>query len=116
MNQKNEHQFLQAKPVWLKGRETEKNLILGFRKCFDKPQAKEVVVKIAAATIYRAFLNGQFLGCGPARAAHGFYRIDEWNLANKLKKGINVLAIEVAGYNANSYYLHYSQQLQLPAH
>ena len=51
------------------------------------------------------FLNGQFLGHGPARGPHGFFRVDEWDVTAKLQPGINVVAFEVAGYNANSYSL-----------
>ena len=48
---------------------------------------------------------GQFVGLGPARGPHGYYRVDVWNLRQQLRPGANVIAIEVAGYNANSYYL-----------
>ncbi len=94
-----------AKPVWAKGRQKEMNMTMGFRTEFEKPQSSPVVLRVAASTIYRVWLNGSFLGHGPARAAHGFYRVDEWNISDKLAAGKNLLAIEVAGYNANSYYL-----------
>jgi alpha-L-rhamnosidase len=99
--------FLSAKPVWPKGRETEMNLLVGFRAVIDAPEAAqpEAVLRVAASTIYRAWLNGEFLGHGPARGPHGFFRIDQWPLAGKLKPGKNLVAIEVAGYNCNSYYL-----------
>jgi alpha-L-rhamnosidase len=98
-------QFLEAKPVWIKDREKEKNLSLGFRACFNQSTSAEVTIKIAASTIYGVFLNGQFVGHGPARAAHGFYRIDEWPLTDKMQVGENIIAVEVVGYNVNSYYL-----------
>ena len=66
---------------------------------------EKVVLRVAAATIYRAWLNGHFLGCGPARGPHGYFRVDQWDLGGKLQPGKNVIALEVAGYNANSYYL-----------
>ena len=97
--------FQSAQPVWPAGRETEMNLQVGFRATFDAPKAERTVLRVAATTIYRAWLNGEFLGWGPARAAHGFYRVDEWDLTKKLRPGKNLVAIEVAGYNANSYYL-----------
>ena len=99
--------FRSAKPVWPKGRETEMNLTVGFRAVIEAPadQGQEVVLRVAASTIYRAWLNGEFLGCGPARGPHGNYRVDEWKLTGKLKPGKNLVAIEVAGYNCNSYYL-----------
>lgn len=62
------------------------------------------MLRVAASSIYRIYLNGQFIGHGPARGPHGYYRIDEWGLVNSLSKR-NVLAIEVSGYNVNSYYL-----------
>lgn len=97
--------FLTAQPVWAAGRETEKNLTLGFRATFTAPPGEKVMLHAAGATLYRIFLNGQFVGHGPARGPHGFYRVDEIDLSRRLQAGRNVLAIEVAGYNANSYYL-----------
>ncbi len=64
-----------------------------------------MLLRATGATLYRVFLNGQFLGHGPARGPHGFFRVDEWDLTAKLQPGENVVAFEVAGYNANSYYL-----------
>jgi alpha-L-rhamnosidase len=97
--------FISAKPIWPTGRDTEMNLSVGFRAVVEKPDAKPVVLRLAASTIYRVTLNGEFIGHGPARAAHGFYRVDDWDLTDKLASGKNVMAIEVAGYNSNSYYL-----------
>ena len=50
-----------------------------------------------------ATINGQFVGHGPARGPHGYYRVDEWDLTGKLSRARNVVALEVAGYNVNSY-------------
>lgn len=96
--------FRSAKPIWPKGRETEMNLEVGFRGKVPATQEK-VTLRVAASSIYRATVNGQFLGHGPARGPHGFYRVDEWDLTGKLPGGENVVAVEVAGYNSNSYYL-----------
>ena len=96
--------FDSAHPIWPEGRETEKNLFVGFRAVFDCPEQQDPQLRIAASSLYRVYLNGQFIGHGPARGPHGYYRIDEWPLGNCLSKR-NVLAIEVAGYNVNSFYL-----------
>lgn len=96
--------FASAKPVWLEGREKEKNLFVGFRATVDGTAAENAVVRLTGATICRLFVNGEHLGYGPARGPHGFYRVDEWPLKGHCKPGPNVIAIEVAGYNANSYY------------
>lgn len=102
--------FQTAKPIWPKGRETEMNLSVGFAAEWQQPAAGQgtdakTVLRVAASTIYRAYLNGAFLGCGPARGPHGYYRVDQWDLNGKLRPGKNIVAIEVAGYNSNSYYL-----------
>ena len=96
--------FVAAKPLWPKGRETEKNITVGFRASFNAPARDKVLLRATGSSIYRVFLNGQFLAHGPARGPHGFFRVDEWDLTDKLKPGANVVAFEVAGYNANSYY------------
>lgn len=96
--------FQAAKPVWVRGRETEMNLPAGFRAIFERPGAA-VRVRIAASSLYRLFVNGEFRAHGPARGPHGYYRVDEWNISPLLKPGRNVVAIEVAGYNVNSYYV-----------
>ena len=97
--------FRAAKPVWPAGRDRELNLTVGFRAVVRQPAAGPTLLRLAGATLYRVFVNGEFAGHGPARAAHGFYRVDEIDLTPRLRPGDNVIAIEVAGYNANSYYL-----------
>jgi alpha-L-rhamnosidase len=97
--------FDSAKPIWLKGREKEMNLFVGFRATFDHPIKDEATLRIAAATVYRVWVNGEFLACGPARGPHGYYRIDSFDISKMLKPGKNLVAIEVAGYNSNSYAL-----------
>jgi alpha-L-rhamnosidase len=81
-----------AQPVWTAGREKEMNLTLGFRAVFNtKTNAKTIpstpktaTLKIAASTLYRVFLNGQFVGSGPARAAHGYFRVDKYDISQYL--------------------------------
>lgn len=93
-----------ALPVWAEGRQTEMNLTLGFRGVFQARKSQNFSLKITASTLYRVFLNGEFLGYGPARAGHGYYRVDEYDLSQKVQKGENIVAIEVAGYNINTFY------------
>lgn len=95
--------FETAKPIWPEGREKEKNLTVYFVASVAKPAGGRIVLRLTASTVYRAFLNGEFLGHGPARAAHGYFRVDEWDLTDRLRLAGNEIAIEVAGYNVNSY-------------
>jgi len=97
--------FVSAKPIWPKGRETEKNLFVGFRANFKTSGQGNVLLRATGATAYRVYLNGRFLAHGPARGPHGFFRVDEWDLTDQLQPGANVVAFEVAGYNVNSYSL-----------
>ncbi len=96
--------FESARPVWPTGRETEKNLFVGFRAVFESSGQDTPVLRITASSLYRVYLNGVFIGHGPARGPHGYCRIDEWPLREHLRER-NTLAVEVAGYNVNSYYL-----------
>jgi alpha-L-rhamnosidase len=90
--------------VWAAGREKEMNLNLGFRGIFQIKNEQNVTLKISASTIYRVFVNGEFVGSGPARAAHNYFRIDEYNIDKQVRNGENIIAVEVAGYNINTYY------------
>jgi alpha-L-rhamnosidase len=96
--------FASARPVWVTDRQMEKNLFVGFRAIFDSPAQGRPMLRITASSLYRVSLNGQFVGHGPARGPHGYCRVDEWPL-DGCRAGRNVVAVEVAGYNVNSYYL-----------
>lgn len=97
--------FAQAKPVWAESRETEKNLTLYFREQFSSYFASTAYVKLTASCDYRLKVNGEFVAHGPSVAAHDFYRIDCYDIKPYLKFGTNIVALEVAGYNDDNYYL-----------
>ncbi|MCK5729439.1 MAG: hypothetical protein KAH68_00105 [Draconibacterium sp.] len=94
-----------AKPIWPLGQQFEKNLSIRFQAEFEILDSENATLKVAGSSLYRIYLNDEFIAYGPARAAHGFYRVDEVNITKKLIAGTNYLTIEVAGYNINSYYL-----------
>ncbi len=122
--------FRVAVPVWLTGLEREMNVFAGFKAVFSGNPGEAYTLRIAASSIYRCWVNGKFIGHGPAAAAHGYYRIDEWALKGEAdiancehgaaadtgnsdgtaRKNAGddrrrmVVAIEVAGYNVNSFY------------
>jgi alpha-L-rhamnosidase len=101
--------FSTALPIWPEAMERQLNIFTGFRaefKVADDPMQmpeSKVVLRIAASSFYRVYLNGHFVARGPARGPHGFYRVDEWELEKNLIPGNNLLAVEVAGFNANGY-------------
>ncbi len=98
-----EYEFVSAVPVWEKGRAGEMNVSLVFRG--KLPRTDNANIHIAASSRYQIFVNGEFFAAGPARAAHGFYRVDAIDLAPKLTANENTVAIIAAGYNSNSFYL-----------
>lgn len=94
--------FKNAVPVFLKGKEKEKNYQAGFICDINALKGEKAYLKITAASLYKIYLNGSFLGYGPARAGHGYVRFDEFDF--NLEKGKNQIFIEVAGYNTKSFY------------
>ena len=95
--------FKKAEPIWIRNRRKTINYQAGFRCDFCAEEGAKYRLKITGASLYRVFLNGEFAGYGPARAGDGYIRCDELEL--NAKKGINKLAIEVAGYNCSSFYV-----------
>lgn len=95
--------FQQAKPIWPAGREGEMNLLVGFAASIPY-EAGDVVMHIAASTLYRVHVNGRFCAFGPARGPHGYFRVDQLDLTPLLVPGQNRVVIEVTGANINSYW------------
>ncbi len=100
--------FNAAKSVWPKGHETRMNDFVEFRASFDVEKGtgngeRGTVLRVTGSSVYRIWLNGKFAGYGPARAAKGFFRMDEWPLA--AKAGRNDLRIEVSAYNCSNFYI-----------
>ena len=93
--------FQKALPVWVFGRETEMNLWLSFRAIASG--AKSTMLRLTGSCAYNINVNGEFIAFGPARCAHGFYRVDEIDLSQYIKEK-SVITIDVAGYNADSFY------------
>ncbi len=97
--------FQSARPIWPAGRTKEMNLLVGFRAAVPATAGGPVVLTIAASSLYRLTVNGEFVGHGPARGPHGYFRVDRWDITGRLTAARNVVAMEVAGYNVTNYYL-----------
>ena len=95
--------FEKAVPIWVKNRRETVNYQAGFRCDFYAEAKEKYTLKITGASLYRIFINGEFIGYGPARAGDGYMRCDEITL--DAREGLNKLAIEVAGYNCSSFYV-----------
>jgi alpha-L-rhamnosidase len=95
--------FDKAKPVWLKGKTLEMNIMAGFKCNFESDKTKKTKIKIAGSTVFKIFVNGTFIHFGPDRTAHGFARVKILNISDYLIVGVNTVCIEACGYNANGY-------------
>lgn len=92
--------FIHALPVWEEGKAREMNWNLLFTAVV--PQGK-ALARLTGQTHFQLMVNGTFVAAGPARAAHNWYRIDEYDLSALLTQPKNVVSVLVAGYNVNSY-------------
>lgn len=95
--------FKEAVPVWEKGHQLTKNHSLIFRAIIEGNE--EIKLSIASHSRYQIFVDGVFYAAGPARAGHGFYRVNEYTLKNELSEKKTIISIIAAGYNVNSFYL-----------
>ncbi len=96
------YEFKKAAPVWIKGEEKEMNVSLCLSAVFSGESAS---LSVTGHSLYQVFLNGRLIAEGPARAGHGFYRVDRLDLTPHLADGENRVEIITAGYNVNSFYL-----------
>ena len=93
---------MESLAIWAKGARKQKNRTCAFLWTAERLDG-DAKITIAASNLYRIFAGDRFLGYGPARAAHGYARIDEWPLpASETPLPITV---EVVSYQVNSYYL-----------
>ena len=67
--------FIEAKPVWGEGLQTEKNCQMGFVAKINAVSSS-IKLRIATAGYYSVFINGVFVHYGPARTAKGYFRVD----------------------------------------
>ncbi len=88
--------FKKAKGIFLPGKSAEPNVLAAFRLDFSY-SGGHMEFTVAAHTFYRIYLNGIFLGLGPAPAAFGRLKADSYDLTGRLEEE-NQLAVEVMGY------------------
>ena len=99
--------FKTALPVWEAGKENEMNVFLRF---IARTPAGNGLIRIAVNSVYRIFIENQFVCAGPARTAHGFSRVDEIPF---FTSGESEICIEAGAYCCNSFeYLDESGFLQ----
>lgn len=94
--------FEKALSVWEKANCMQMNQTLDFVTVIQNP-TKGMKLCVAGSSSYEVFVNHNFVAHGPARCAHGFYKVDELFLeAFENYDSVEIL-IRVTGYNVNSY-------------
>lgn len=98
----NDYIFRAATPVWEKGSAYIQNRTLCFAADVPKSE-KTVTVAAAAACEFILTVNGTFVAHGPARCAHGYFRVDEYDITKYLASDNNRVALRVTSYNKDAY-------------
>ena len=91
--------FIKAVPVWknVDDYKEKLNTHLIFRE--NAQSLTGCSLKIAAADWYKLYVNGEYVGSGPARSAVGYGRVDEYDLSVYDKgTGDNEIVIYAAGF------------------
>ncbi len=97
--------FNKAIPIWVSSTENEMHYRAQFKTCFNYQDNAIVKVSLATSGIYNLYVNGVFSAYGPARSGKGYFRVDNVDITDFVKKGENVVVIEVCGYNSTGFYI-----------
>lgn len=98
----NDYTFIKASPIWERGTQHAMNRAVAFVATVNGKNA-DCTLALAGSCSFTVFINGKFLAHGPARCAHGFYRVDEYALGKHLDRDVNTVEIRVSGYNINTF-------------
>ncbi len=99
-----EYTFRKAIPIWELNTTHTMNRTVSFCADLDAPaKGSTVTVAVAASCEFILLINGSYVAHGPARCAHGFFRVDEYDITPYLTKASNRVAIRTAGYNVNAF-------------
>ncbi len=93
--------FRAATPVWEVGTARVMNRTLSF--CANLAGGQTAKLAAAASCSFVLLVNGEFVAHGPARCAHGHFRVDEYDLTPYLTKSVNRVTLRVVGYNVNGF-------------
>ena len=93
-----------AKWIWCEGEAVPQNFYLYCRKSFTLAgKASDATVEVTADSRYKLFVNGKFVGRGPARCDQRWEYYDTYDLRKFLHPGENVISAMVHQYGAPSH-------------
>ncbi len=94
----------QAKWIWCGGEASPKNFYLYLRKTVQVgKQIKSAIVYVTADSRYKLYLNGQYLGRGPARCDPRWQSYDTYDVTAYLRQGKNLFAALVHHYGTGTF-------------
>jgi len=98
----------QAKWIWCQGEQSPRNFRMNARCEFGVPRgAKSARLHITADSRYRLFLNGAWIGDGPARSFPHRQQFDTYDVTAQMAPGKNVVAVHVWHYGESTFhYIH----------
>lgn len=97
-----ETMFKKAVPVWVKTEDYYEKLNTNLVFKTKAESLENTVLKLAAVDFYKLYVNGEFVGFGPARTAKGYARVDEYDLSEYSNPTGNEIVIFAAGYYCSS--------------
>jgi len=91
--------------IWNAGDPQPRNYRLNARKTIHcKPGLQNAFLHISADSRYRLYVNGEWLGDGPARSFPHLQQFDSYDIAPYLTKGDNVVAVTVNHYGESTFH------------
>ena len=104
----------QAQWIWDQGSANPRNYYLCARRDFEnQPTDESLRLHISADSRYRLYLNGQWLGDGPARSFFWAQQFDTYDVTGLLKSGHNTIAVLVSHYGEGTFQYNPSGQAGL---
>lgn len=80
--------------IWRNGdRSSSYNDTIEARKTFDAPACASATIRITADSFYRLYINGQWVGDGPARSWPEHYQYDVIDVTPYVKAGTNEIQV-----------------------
>jgi len=96
--------FDRAQWIWCVGEEVPQNFYLYCRKAFRlKEKPASATIHVTADSRYKLYVNGTFVGRGPARADQRWESYDSYDIASHLRAGENVIAVIVHQYGVTTH-------------
>lgn len=97
----------QAQWIWIDGPDAPRNYYLCARRELDLPgpstDEARYRLHISADTRYRLYINGQWIGDGPARSFYWAQQFDTYDVGSHLKPGPNTIAVLVTHYGEGTF-------------